>query len=182
MDDDIDDFTDIYEFQLALRAMRSAMMMVMPWNYSIAALEGYLINSRYCRDDIGSLCNQAQLLTQFSDYITKENSSRWRNKEPFITAGQMRSFWNAFFQARPQSQLSRKKTVNKYSRSTAAGKEKPAFVDICFHWNRGQCSRAAGACTSKMGTALRHVCDQKLDRDDPSKRCQGDHQRTTFHK
>ena len=78
--------------------MRSAMMMVMPWNFSIAALEGFLINSRYCREDIGALDKQAQILTQFCDY-----SSRWRNKDSFITAGEMRSFWNAFFLARPQS-------------------------------------------------------------------------------
>ncbi|MFN9905567.1 MAG: hypothetical protein ACK56F_05495, partial [bacterium] len=81
VEDDAEDFTDLAEFQLALRAMRSAMMMVMPWNFSVAALEGFLINSRYCREDIGALDKQAQILTQFADYITKENSSRWRNKE-----------------------------------------------------------------------------------------------------
>jgi hypothetical protein len=107
------------------------MMMVMPWNFSVAALEGFLINSRYCREDIGALDKQAQILTQFADYITKEKS---------------------------------------------------AFVDICIHWNRSQCNRAAGSCTSRMGTVLRHVCDMKIDRDDPSKRCEGDHQRCTFHK
>ena len=175
-----DDFTDLSEFQLALRAMRSAMMMVMPWNFSIAALEGFLINSRYCREDIGALDKQAQILTQFCDYITKENSSRWRNKESFITAGEMRSFWNAFFLARPQSQLTKKKTTNKFAKP--ATKEKTAFVDICFHWNRRLCNRAAGACTSRLGTPLRHVCDQKVDRDDPTKRCEGEHQRCVFHK
>ncbi len=95
-------FTYLSEFQLALRAMRSAMKMVMPWNFTIAALEGFLINSRYCREDIWALDNQAQILMQFCDYIFKENSSCWRNKESFITAGEMRSFWNAFFIARPQ--------------------------------------------------------------------------------
>ena len=182
VEDDAEDFTDLAEFQLALRAMRSAMMMVMPWNFSVAALEGFLINSRYCREDIGALDKQAQILTQFADYITKENSSRWRNKEPFITAGEMRSFWNAFFLARPQSQLTKKKNAaSKFAKATGT-KEKSAFVNICFHWNRGQCNRAAGSCTSRMGTVLRHVCDMKIDRDDPSKRCEGDHQRCTFHK
>jgi hypothetical protein len=33
-EDDAKDFTDLAEFQLALRAMRSAMMMVMPWNFT----------------------------------------------------------------------------------------------------------------------------------------------------
>ena len=182
MEDDAEDFTDLAEFQLALRAMRSAMMLVMPWNFSVAALEGFLVNSRYCREDIGALDKQAQILTQFADYITKENSSRWRNKEPFITAGEMRSFWNAFFLARPQSQLTKKKNAaSKFAKATGT-KEKSTFVDICFHWNRGQCNRAEGSCTSRMGTVLRHVCDMKIARDDPSKRCEGDHQRCTFHK
>jgi hypothetical protein len=26
------------------------------------------------------------------------------------------------------------------------------------------------------------VCDQKTDRDDPTKRCEGEHQRCVFHK
>jgi hypothetical protein len=92
----------------------------------------------------------------------------------------MRSFWNAFFLARPQSQLTKKKAPSKFTKP--ATKEKTAFVDICFHWNRGLFNRAAGACTSRLGTPLRHVCDQKVDRDDPTKRCEGEHQRCTFHK
>jgi hypothetical protein len=165
--------------------MRSAMMMVMPWNFSIAALEGFLINSRYCKDDIGQLEKQAQILTQFCDYITKENASRWRNIEGFITAGEMRSFWNAFFLARPQSQMTKKSgKASKYAKPYQAPdtREKSTFVDICFHYNRGTCNRAAGACTSKMGTVLRHACDFKVDRDDPTKRCEGEHQRCVFHK
>jgi hypothetical protein len=185
-EDDLDDFLDLSEFQLALRAMRSAMMMVMPWNFSIAALEGFLINSRYCKDDIGQLEKQAQILTQFCDYITKENASRWRNIEGFITAGEMRSFWNAFFLARPQSQMTKKSggKATKYAKPYQApgARKKPTFVDICFHYNRGTCNKAAGACTSKMGTVLRHVCDFKVDRDNPSKRCEGEHQRCVFHK
>jgi hypothetical protein len=46
------------------------MMMVMLWNFP-RALEGFLINSRYCREDIGALVKQAQILSQFADYITK---------------------------------------------------------------------------------------------------------------
>jgi hypothetical protein len=131
--------------------------MVMPCNLSIAALEGFLINSRYCREATGAL-----------------------DKQSFTTAGERRSFWNAFFLARPQSQLTEKKAPKNFTKP--ATKEKTAFVDICFHWNHGMCSRASEACTSRLGTTLHHVCDQKIDRDDPSKRCKGEHQRCTFHK
>jgi hypothetical protein len=154
--------------------------MVMPWNFNIAAPQGFLINSRYCREDIGAPDKQVQILMQFCDYITKENSSRWRNKKSLITAGEMRSFWEAFFLARPQSQLTKKRAPNKFTKPVT--KEKTTFVDICFHWNRSMCSRASEACTSRLGTTFRHVCDQKIDRNDPSKRCEDKHQRCTFHK
>jgi hypothetical protein len=73
------------DFILVLRAMRSAMAFMMLWNISLATLEGFLINSSYCRDDIGHLEKQAAIFTQFTDYT--ENASQWRNKEPFIMAG-----------------------------------------------------------------------------------------------
>jgi hypothetical protein len=182
--DEPEDYSDLGEFQLALRAMRAAISFIMPWNHSVAALEGFLLNSRYCRDDIGNLEKQAQLLTNFCDFVTRENASRWRNVEPFINAGEMRSFWNAFFLARPQSQLTKVKKPDQKTYTRPQGKTtgKANFIDICFHWNRGQCNRAAGACTSKLGTPLRHVCDQKMDRDNPTKRCEGEHQRCVFHK
>jgi hypothetical protein len=97
-----------------------------------------------------------------------------------MTAGEMHSFWEAFFLARAQSQLTKKKAPNKFTKPVT--KEKTAFVDICFHWNRGMCNRASEACTSRLGTPFRHFCDQKIDRNDPSKRCEGEHQRCTFHK
>jgi hypothetical protein len=155
-------------------------MMVIPWNFNIASLEVFLINSRYCREDIGTPDKQVQILTQFCDYVTKKNSSRWRNKRSLMTAGEMRSFWEAFFLARLQSQLTKKKAPYKFTKPVT--KEKTAFVDIFFHWNRGMCNRASEACTSRLGTPSRHFCDQKIDRNDPSKRCKGEHQCCTFHK
>jgi hypothetical protein len=42
-DEDLIDFAEVGEFIVALRAMRSAMAYFMPWNMSVAALEGFLI-------------------------------------------------------------------------------------------------------------------------------------------
>ena len=96
-----------------------------------------------------------------------------------MTAGEMRSFWEAFFLARLQSQLTKKKAPYKFTKPVT--KEKMAFIDI-FHWNHGICNRASEACTSRLSTPSRHFCDQKIDRNDPSKRCEGEHQCCTFHK
>ncbi len=75
-EDDLADFAEVGEFIVALRAMPSAMAFVMPWNMSIAALEGFLINSRFCRDEIGGLEKQASILTNLADYVISENANR----------------------------------------------------------------------------------------------------------
>jgi hypothetical protein len=109
--------------------------------------------SRYSREDIRAPDKHVKILMQFCDYVTKENSSRWRNKKSLMTAGEVRSFWEAFFLARPQSQLTKKKAPYKFTKPDT--KEKTAFVDI-FHGNRGMCNRASEACTSRLGTPFRH--------------------------
>jgi hypothetical protein len=161
-DDELVDFVELGEFIVALRAMRSAMAYVMPWNMSIAALEGFLTNTRYCRDELSSLEKQASILTSFTDYVLSENANRWRNIEPFITHGELRSVWNSFFSARPQSVL-----VKRANKQWKAKPFKKQFLDVCFAWNRNQCSKAAGSCFSRMGTPLRHVCDFKEDPSEP---------------
>jgi hypothetical protein len=178
-DDELVDFAEVGEFVVALRAMRSAMAFVMPWNMSIAALEGFLINTRFCKDELTGLEKQASILTSFTDYVLSENANRWRNIEPFITHGELRAVWNSFFSARPQSVLAKKNQASKQWKSRPF---KKAFLDVCFAWNRGQCSKPAGICFSKMGTPLRHVCDFKDDPTDPLKVCGEVHQRVTAHK
>jgi hypothetical protein len=153
-EDNLADFAEVGEFIVALRAMRSAMAFVMPWNMSIAAL-GFLINSRFCRDEIGGLEKQASILTSFADYVISENANRWRNIEPFITAGELRAVWNSFFSDWPQSALVKKLAGAKQWKGRQI--QKKQFLDVCFAWNRGQCTKAAGSCFSKMGTPLRRM-------------------------
>jgi hypothetical protein len=176
-DEDLIDFAEVGEFIVALRAMRSAMAFVMPWNMSIAALEGFLINTRFCKDELGGLEKQASILTSFTDYVLSENANRWRNIEPFITHGELRAVWNSFFSARPQSVL-----VKRANKQWKAKPFKKQFLDVCFAWNRNQCSKAAGSCFSRMGTPLRHVCDFKEDPSEPLKVCGEAHQRINVHK
>jgi hypothetical protein len=118
-------------------------------------------------------------LTSFTDYVLSENANRWRNIEPFITHGELRAVWNSFFSARPQSVLAKKNQANKQWKNLPF---KKMFLDVCIAWNRGQCSKAAGTCFSKMGTPLRHVCDFNDDPTDPSKVCGEAHQRVIAHK
>jgi hypothetical protein len=43
---------DLGEFKLALRALRTAGQFVMPWNYSFLALEGFLLQSNFCKNEL----------------------------------------------------------------------------------------------------------------------------------
>jgi hypothetical protein len=178
-DEDLIDFAEVGEFIVALRAMRSAMAFVMPWNMSVAALEGFLINTRFCKDELGGLEKQASILTSFTDYVLSENANRWRNIEPFITHGELRAVWNSFFSAWPQSALAKRSQARKPWKGRPF---KKFFLDVCFAWNRGQCTKPAGSCFSKMGNPLRHVCDFQEDPSEPLKVCGEAHQRVSFHK
>jgi hypothetical protein len=137
------------------------------------------VNTRFCKAELGGLEKQASILTSFTDYVLSENANRWRNIEPFITHDELRAVWNSFFSARPQSALAKRSQAGKPWKGRPF---KKFFLDVCFAWNRGQCTKPAGSCFSKMGTPLRHVCDFKEDPSEPLKVCGEAHQRMSFHK
>ncbi len=169
-DAELHDFTELGEFQLALRTMRTAAAFTMPWNFSFLALENFLINTKFCKEDLGDCENKAQLLTQFVDYVLSENASKWRDSEPFLTSGELKNTWSAFFSARPQSAFTKKEQSKqqaqpkekKFNRPNVGFKKLP-FIDVCYNWNKGTCPKQAGACFSLRGVPLRHVCDHRTD-------------------
>ena len=190
-DSSLQDFSEIGEFQLALRTMRTAASFVMPWNMSFTALENFLVNTKFCKEDLGSIDNKAQILTQFTDYVITENASKWRDMEPFLTAGELTNTWNAFFSARPQSAFVKrepqKQDTNQkkfpsrnFSNSQSSAKKLP-FIDVCYNWNKGTCNKAPGTCFSFRGNNLRHVCDFRPDPSNQSLFCGQNHRRHLSH-
>ena len=101
------EFSELGELQLALRTLRTAASFVSPWNMSFTAIENFLVNNKYCKDDLQGVEKQAALLCQFVDYVLLENANKWRDCEPFLSSGDLKNAWQAFFSARPQSSLSR---------------------------------------------------------------------------
>ncbi len=175
------DFSELGEFQLALRTMHTAAAFIMPWNLSFTALENFLINTRYCKDDLGNIENKAQILTQFTDYILSENASKWRDAEPFLSDGELKNTWNAFFTARPQSAFVKKESA----KTDTSSNKKPIpkqtrklpFIDVCYNWNKGTCNKPAGTCYSIRGNLLRHVCDHRTDPNNLLTHCGQNHKR-----
>jgi hypothetical protein len=186
-DSDDNDFTELGEFQLALRTMRTAASFIMPWNFSFAALENFLVNTKFCKDDLGDCDNRAQLLTQFVDYVLSENASKWHDAEPFLTTGELKNTWSAFFLARPQSAFTKKENKQssqqkekKFNRPNVGFKKLP-FIDVCYNWNKGTCNKQAGSCFSLRGVLLRHVCDHRTDPSNLMLFCGQNHKRLVAH-
>jgi hypothetical protein len=186
-DGTLPDFSEIGEFQLALRTLRNAAAFVSPWNFSFAALENFIINSRFCADDLSSVDKPAVILTQFVDYVLIENAARWRDSEPFLSCGELKNTWQAFFGARPQSALQKKNSPqsggNRPQKSGAnlGQKKKRPFIDVCYNFNKGLCQKANGQCVSASGTVLRHVCDHRPDPANLATFCGQNHRRIDAH-
>jgi len=170
------EINDLGEFKLALRVAREALSYVHSWNKSIAALEGFMYQTDYCKEDLVGTEKPAHTLTQFVDYVFGENADRWRGMQPFLTTGDLRGVWASFWGARPESKL-KKSTYQKgaYRKKGAFIWDPNYFDDICRMFNLGKCSKAPGTCTTKSGIPLRHVCNHRANPSNPQDVCGKNH-------
>ena len=194
------EFLEVSEFTVALRTIRTAMHLVHPWNMSLVALENYLLANKMCADDIGGLDRQAAILTRFTDYVLSENAAGWRDESSFLDYGQLKNTWSAFFSALPQSQLAKGKPERREHQGTAgtsrsnpgqpnrrstAGPQNQRwtlpYIEVCYKWNRGLCTKTAAQCTTGNGRSLKHCCDERTDPNDLSKYCGQNHKRVDAH-
>ena len=201
LDDDMTDVMEVGEFKCALRVLREAMSFVHPWNKSVATLEGYLIQANYCSADLSGIEKQATILSQFVDYVLRENSNRWRGQESFLTIGELKSSWESFFGGRPQSILAKTKSQGQNNSGGGGGYSQkqgqfqggngqgrvnvPAGLwkdDICVMWNIGKCLKPPGLCATKGGKQLRHVCNHRPDPARPAVACGANHSAFFYHK
>jgi hypothetical protein len=176
-----DDGMDLNEFKLAIRVMRTAMHFVMPWNMSILALEGFFNQTNYCSQDLANVEKRSWILTKFADYVLSLNADKWRDSEPFLSTGELKSVWASFFGAQPQAALAKPKQ----KQGKQGGQKTPdprMTLGVCFAWNMGQCMKQAGACTTAKGRPLKHICDFAADPAKPTEICGKDHIRKDFHK
>jgi hypothetical protein len=179
-DQSSDEINELGELKLALRTLRTAASFVHPWNYSFQAIEGFMHQTQFCQTDLAGVEKRATLLCQFIDYCIGQNADRWRDAEPFLSTGELKTSWNSFFGARPQAALGSKSKAAKKSGDRPAERKK--WLDVCFPWNSGYCLKAPGDCKSARGTPLRHVCNYLVDRNKPEVICGKDHTRVSFHK
>ena len=176
---------EVEEFKLALRAMRTAFQLAMPWNYSVLALEGFFFQNNFCASDLANVDKKGWFLARFTDYVLELNSDRWRDAEPFLTTGELKVTWLAFFGAQPQSLMTQKKKPQQGSANKQGGgqlaKNPRVVLGICFAYNNGLCVKQPGSCKTAKGKDLKHICDHVADPSKPLEVCGKEHVRKSFH-
>jgi hypothetical protein len=178
-----EDFLDVSEFKLALRVLRTAMAFVMPWNHSILALEGFFFQSNFCSQDLANEERRAWVLSRFTDYVIAQNGDRWRDGEPFLSAGDLKAVWASFFGAQPVAVMGQKSKGQGAKKPQQAKAADPRLgLGICFAYNQGNCLKPAGSCVTAKGRPLKHVCDFAADQSKPLEVCGKEHVRKDFHK
>ena len=178
---------DVGEFELALRTMRSAAQFAAPWNYSFLALENFLYQKKFFKDELQNDENPARTLCQFSNFILGENANHWRDGKGFLTPNDLSGYWSSFVGARPQVKLTppqpavQPKPQKAEPQKAQGQKRKYPFVDICGKYNVGNCQKPQGTCFNFRGILLRHVCNWRDPNVPNAPPCGGPHMRAATH-
>ena len=103
--DSMREVSDLNELRLAVRAMCRAAQLILPWNMSFNAIDGFLQSSNYAYADLNGRSNRAQILTDFINYVLGLNAAAWVQKDDFLTSGEIKTIWSEWFGSRPASLL-----------------------------------------------------------------------------
>ena len=63
------EIADLESYKVALNTAREAMASAIPWNRSVSAIMGLMVNTSYLAEDLGGNPKRAAVLTEFTDYI-----------------------------------------------------------------------------------------------------------------
>jgi hypothetical protein len=170
--DSMREIADFEGFRAALHTLREAMACAMPWNRSVGAIMGFMLNTNYCSTELQNNPKRAAILVEFVDFCLGRNALNWENKVPYLSTDELTHVWaswrgkrSAYFMASGGN-----------SGGGAADKgKKPAAKkrdDICRRYNRGDCPYKAEDCKTFYGIKLRHVCSYVLP---GGKKCELDH-------
>ena len=166
------EIADLDSFKVALNTAREALASAMPWNRSISALVGLMINTGYLQEDLGGNSRRAAILTEFADYVFSRNALNWENHQSFLTTDELTHVWANWKGKRGVSNMG-SKTGDKQKKDKDVDSKKRAAADICKFWNAKGCKQQKEKeCKTPFGKVLRHVCNKYLA---GGKVCQKDH-------
>ena len=169
--DSLKEIGDLDSFRIALNTAREAMASAMPWNRSVSALVGLMLNTNYLAEELGGNPRRATILTEFSDYVFGRNGINWENGQAFLTTDELVHVWSNWRTKRGISA----KSHEKQDKKPAGGDKKKILSEICRLYNTKTCGKQADKdCKSAWGKTLKHVCNRFLA---GGKVCQKDHPR-----
>jgi hypothetical protein len=94
---------DIDELQQAMLVLCYAAHLVMPWNQSFDAIQGFLRSSKWCQDDLLGNPRRAATITKFINHVIQLNAEAWQLKNPFLMPGEVKTRWTEWLSTRPAS-------------------------------------------------------------------------------
>jgi len=162
--DSLREIADFEGFRAALHSLKEALHWALPWNRSVSAIQGFMVNSNYCFEDLKSSPKRAQVLTEFVDFVLGRNALNWVNRMPFLTADELAHTWASWKGKRSAFILS-----TKQERTPFVKREKN---DICRRYQNKTCTNKAEDCKTPGGLKLRHVCAWVYS---GGKRCEKEH-------
>ena len=163
------EIADLESFKVALNTAREAQTSALPWNRSISAIVGLMINTGYLQEDLSGNSKRAAILTEFVDYVFSRNALNWENHQPFLSTDELTHVWSNWKGKRGISSAGPKS----YEKQKKDGDKKKSAADICKFWNAKGCKQQKDKeCKTPFGRVLRHVCNKYLA---GGKVCQKDH-------
>jgi hypothetical protein len=164
------EIADMDAFRAALNTAREAMAVALPWNRSVSAIAGFMLNSNFCSSDLLHNNKRAAVLTEFVDYIFQRNALAWENKQPFLSTDDLAHTWAAWKAKRSAIFITSEKSGQKKEEKKSKVRD-----DICRKYNsQAGCQHAAADCKTFFGLKLRHVCNFNMP---GGKKCEKDHPR-----
>ena len=152
------EIADLESFRIALNTAREAQASALPWNRSICAIVGLMLNTNYMSDNLGGNPKRAAILTEFTDYVFNRNGLNWENAQPFLTTDELSHVWSNWKTKRGIS-----KEGSGQAKKEPVTDKKKLLAGICRLYNTKVCTSQNDAeCKSSWGKSLKHLCNKYL--------------------
>ena len=154
------EIADLDGFKVALNTAREAMTTALPWNRSIGAIVGLMVNTNYLQEDIGGNPKRAAILAEFTDYILGRNALNWENCQSFLTTDELTHVWVNW---KAKRGIHVKPTEKKKDKDNSLSSSKKAALEVCRLWNSKACkAQADKECKLAWGKTLKHACNKYM--------------------
>ena len=97
--ENLKELADMAEFKLAMRNLKLAAQLAVPWNFSYAVIDGFLQANDYMEKHMEGI-KRAPILSAFVDHVLKTNAGLWVQEAPFLDNAKLMAVWNSWWGSR----------------------------------------------------------------------------------